>query len=150
MTEVLRSNFQIKEVGHRSSNLPIITQLSEEHTPTHPSPKVWDSLSWGKTGREALKPFANMGEGSLRCLIFPSPCVIWHTFQSRGTRGSLETPYFEYYDLGFEILILCRPPLKGLNLHFQTKSWDGNTRRRIKSVVSDLFNATDDVLAHRN
>lgn len=33
MTEVLRSNFQIKEVRHRGSNLPIIMQLREEPTP---------------------------------------------------------------------------------------------------------------------
>lgn len=40
----------------------------------------------------------------------------------------LKTPYFEYFTLETHSV---QTSLKGLNLHFQTMSWDKTARRRI-------------------
>lgn len=46
------------------------------------------------------------------------------------------------------LLTVPQHSLKGLDLHLQTMSWDKAIRRRIQSIVTDLFNATDDVLVN--
>lgn len=68
MTEVLRSNFQIKEVGHRSSNLPIITQLSEEHTPIS---KGMGFSILGENREGSIKTICQYGGGKFEMLDLP-------------------------------------------------------------------------------